>query len=502
MKLIISLLTAAFMLTSLGTAPVIAQSTSNNSSPCGTTYVVQPKDYLFKIAQTCDVSYSALVAANPQIQDPSLIYPGEVVYIPQGNTTGGIPVTGGSVYIVQPGDTFASVASHFNISVSQLQQANPFYSQLGTLYPGSVLTLPQGTQKVPTISVSPISGKVGDTVTVAVTGFSANVPVLVGFGLKGQIYYQIDKLNTDANGAIYKQYQIPNWANANGQYAFVVQRVDNPNIRAVSNGFSIGPSGTTGIPVTGQSTYVVQPGDTLSGIASRFNTSVAALLALNPAIDQSQLIYSGQILRLSGSTSIPVTGGPAVGVSEYVANPGDVLSVRAVDFPVGAHVDIRIGRANQEYVEVKDAVVDSQGVVTGSVTVPTWAVTGQEWTVRVRTTDRANGVNAISQPITITGNPSSSAAYIGVSDLTPAPGDTITVKAGNFPANAHVDVRLAQQGQPFTAVVDAQANSQGTVEATIQVPTAAKAGQQWVAIVTTTDRRNGVTVTSQPMDIQ
>jgi hypothetical protein len=37
------------------------------------------------------------------------------------------------------------------------------------------------------------------------------------------------------------------------------------------------------------------------------------------------------------------------------------------------------------------------------------------------------------------------------------------------------------------------------LNSSIQIPITASAGQKWVVIVTTTDRRNGVQATSQPI---
>ena len=44
--------------------------------------------------------------------------------------------------------------------------------------------------------------------------------------------------------------------------------------------------------------YVVEPGDTLSGIAVKFGTSVKKLLALNPRITNADLIYAGEAIRI------------------------------------------------------------------------------------------------------------------------------------------------------------------------------------------------------------
>ena len=58
--------------------------TSNASASgyCSSTYVVQPGDWLAKIARRCGVTLSQMYAANPGVG--SRIYPGQVVYIPGG----------------------------------------------------------------------------------------------------------------------------------------------------------------------------------------------------------------------------------------------------------------------------------------------------------------------------------------------------------------------------------------------------------------------------------
>ena len=51
------------------------------------------------------------------------------------------------------------------------------------------------------------------------------------------------------------------------------------------------------------STYTIKRGDTLSGIASKYGTSVSTLMSLNPYIKNANLIYTGNKLTLPGSTS-------------------------------------------------------------------------------------------------------------------------------------------------------------------------------------------------------
>lgn len=74
--------------------------------------------------------------------------------------------------------------------------------------------------------------------------------------------------------------------------------------------------------------YEVRWGDTLESIANRFGTTVEALVQLNGITDED-FIYVGQRLRIPGQAQ-QVTPSPQV--SEYVVQPGDTLTSIAARF--------------------------------------------------------------------------------------------------------------------------------------------------------------------------
>jgi LysM repeat protein len=80
------------------------------------------------------------------------------------------------------------------------------------------------------------------------------------------------------------------------------------------------PAPTPTPPPGGQTTYVVQSGDTLSRIASRFGTTVAVLVQLNN-IPNPNLIYVGQVLIVPGAGQPPPSpttmalGGQSLGLA-------------------------------------------------------------------------------------------------------------------------------------------------------------------------------------------
>ena len=77
--------------------------------------------------------------------------------------------------------------------------------------------------------------------------------------------------------------------------------------------------------VTPGQSYTVQSGDTLRKIADKFGTTVDAILKVNPQITNANLIYVGQVITI-----------PA-GMTKYVVQKGDTLRIIAARF--GTTVD-------------------------------------------------------------------------------------------------------------------------------------------------------------------
>jgi LysM repeat protein len=93
---------------------------------------------------------------------------------------------------------------------------------------------------------------------------------------------------------------------------------------------ALASSGTAGSSTASGGGYVVQPGDTLYGIAAANGTTVDALAAAN-GLDPSGLLIAGSSLSVAGGGSAPAaTGGGAPDVQgAYTVRPGDTLSALA-----------------------------------------------------------------------------------------------------------------------------------------------------------------------------
>lgn len=109
-------------------------------------YTVQPGDSMFLIAQRFGVSLDALIAANPQISNPNLIFPGQVVCVPTSPAPPPPVCPPGTFrYTVRPGDSMWLIAQRFGVSLNALIAANPQISDPSRIFPGQVICVPTGT---------------------------------------------------------------------------------------------------------------------------------------------------------------------------------------------------------------------------------------------------------------------------------------------------------------------------------------------------------------------
>lgn len=154
--------------------PTVSAATSVPSTPvtgAATTYTVQAGDWIRRIAEKHGVTVEALLAANPGV-NPDRIYPGQVLNIPA--PSGAVPTsaTGApTTYIVQPGEWFYQIARKFNITVAQLQAANPGVDP-NFLRPGQVLKIPP--------EASPITPTPGEATPTPAAGAPSTYTVQAG----------------------------------------------------------------------------------------------------------------------------------------------------------------------------------------------------------------------------------------------------------------------------------------------------------------------------------
>jgi murein DD-endopeptidase MepM/ murein hydrolase activator NlpD len=111
-------------------------------TPQPISYTVQPGDTLAIIARRYNVLVETLARLN-HLANPNLIHVGQTLLVP---TPGGAGVPlGGTVYVVQVGDTLARIASRYGTSVWAVAQANGIANP-SLIYVGQRLLVPSGDQ--------------------------------------------------------------------------------------------------------------------------------------------------------------------------------------------------------------------------------------------------------------------------------------------------------------------------------------------------------------------
>ncbi|MFC0296750.1 C40 family peptidase [Geobacillus jurassicus] len=170
-------------------------------------------------------------------------------------------------YTVQKGDTLWGIARQSGTTVAALKQENGLSSDL--IFPGQVLRVNEQDEPNQTPS-NTYTVEPGDTLSGIARKLGTTVDALL-------------KLNPSI---------------ANPDFIRAGQTLQVAGGQGSSNTYNVKP---TAAAVNGQ--YIVQKGDTLSGIAKKFQTSVDRLLALNPQITNPNNIRIGQAIKVAGGVA-------------------------------------------------------------------------------------------------------------------------------------------------------------------------------------------------------
>ncbi len=186
LPVILAVLLITVMVTS---TVVVAAPPKVEAATCSGTYTVVAGDYLSLIASRCSTTVSELLALNPDITDPNLIFVGQVINVtgtPSSTATTTsvvVPVTSSVTYTTVSGDTLASVTKRFDMNAQQLLVNNPGLM----LAPGQVITISTSTS-VNGGSLAPgevKSGKYlalpGDTLRTLATKFRTSVDYMIRY---------------------------------------------------------------------------------------------------------------------------------------------------------------------------------------------------------------------------------------------------------------------------------------------------------------------------------
>jgi len=262
----------------------------------GSVYVVRPGDTLLQIAARHGLTATQLATANG-LRWNSWVYVGQRLKIPGGGTSAA-PATASSVapggsYVVRPGDSLVAIAARHGVTVSQLASANGL-SANAWVYVGQRLKIPGGSSApAPTSPSAP------------------SAPAASAGGT-----YVVRPGDTLISIAARHRVTVGDLARANGMHTnswvYTGQQLKIPGgSSAPAPSMPTSPS-TPSTPASSPGgTYVVRPGDSLTGIAVRHGVSVSRLAAVN-GLRVNSWVYVGQRLQIpGGSATSPSTTTPS-----------------------------------------------------------------------------------------------------------------------------------------------------------------------------------------------
>lgn len=245
-----------------------------------------------------------------------------------------------------------------------------------------------------------------------------------------------------------------------------------------------------------QTSYVVQPNDTLSGIALRFGTTVSTLMSANGLTDANRIVV-GQVLTLCGSgmASAATTGVTTAAATSatYTVQSGDTLSAIGQRFGVSlASLAATNGIANPALIAVGTRlVIPAEGggsttalqVSTASATSDGPAVNQGGYIVQAGDT-----LSTIGSRFGLTAQGVADANNIGIASLLSV-GQHLAIPAASAGAAATTSAALVTGGGSIGEIIAAQAEAAGVSVSLIKALAWQESGWQ---MVTASDGGMGV----------
>lgn len=269
-------------------------------------YTVQSGDTLSGIASAYNTTVNSLASLNG-LSNPNMIYVGQRLLLRNGSSSNNNnqpassqpTAAAGETYTVQAGDTLSGIAAQFGTNYQYLANINHL-SNPNQIYVGQTLQIRGGSAvQQPSAPASTSNGtytvQAGDTLS----GIAAK------FGTSYQSLASMNGISNPNLIVVGQTLRVSGNASAH---------VSRPSTHYSSNG-----------------TYTVQAGDTLSGIAAKFGTNYQAIARQN-GISNSNEIYVGQTLRISGGTSFSYAGPSSASRGSYTVKTGDTLSGIAAQY--------------------------------------------------------------------------------------------------------------------------------------------------------------------------
>ena len=269
--------------------------TGTSTSTGGTSYyTVKSGDTLSGIATSYSTTVSKLTSLN-NLSNPNLIYVGQRLLVQAPTTSSTSSTTSATTYTVKSGDTLSKIAANHNTTTSTLTSLNNL-SNPNLIYVGQVLKLTSG-------STSSSTSTTSSTTTSSATTYTVK---------SGDT---LSKIAANHNTTTSTLTSLNNLSNPNLIYVGQVLKLTSGSTSSTSTASATTSSATT--------TYTVKSGDTLSGIAAKYNTTYTTLAKVNN-ISNANEIYVGQTLKISTTSTTSSTSTSSS--KSYTVISGDTLS--------------------------------------------------------------------------------------------------------------------------------------------------------------------------------
>jgi len=247
------------------TPTATATDTPTPEPPATVTYTVQPGDTLSYIAQVYNVSVDAIVRTN-NLPSAHELRVGQVLVIPVHGREATPPAAreGKIVHIVQSGEVLSEIARRYGVGMQAIIKANDLPSA-NALRVGQELIIPVAT-------ATPARETATGTVA------PSSTPTPEGSASPGEVSPQ-----------------------ATGAPSVTTTPTQSPT--GTARPAAPAPTVTAAASLV----HIVQPGDTLLGIARQYGVSVDALEAANPGIDPRALRVGQKVVIPAGAATPPPT---------------------------------------------------------------------------------------------------------------------------------------------------------------------------------------------------
>jgi LysM repeat protein len=232
------------------------------------------------------------------------------------------------VHTVMAGESLTSIAAADGLRVDQLAAANGL-SPTAQLTKGSTIQIPPQGAAAPSTTFTPAAASANFAHTV--TPGESLTSIAAANGLSVDQLAAANGLSPTAQLITGSTIRIP----SQGASASAGPSASTAAPSSDGDGDSDGDVSDSAAPVTPSpssatsGSYVVQPGDTLTAIATRAGTSVAALAAAN-GLNPNGVLLAGSTLNLSGTgagaplpTQPPAVGTTVVGRMTWFGGPND-----------------------------------------------------------------------------------------------------------------------------------------------------------------------------------